>query len=520
MDIELTLKNYRCFPESKPVRIVLRKGFTSFVGVNNSGKSSLLKFFFEFRELFRLWSLPSGHLISALSGSPVGFSFARSIFDPQHDVFFNSNSGNLVIDVRLLFAPGDVYSNPQLIPNAIVLTILRKTNTFRAEAIMSDGPLIVPSGQGSLSGTLLSFGGRFRADLQAFFDAFSSLVDTLYIGAFRNALNVGTKEDYFDIQVGQSFIQQWASYKTGAIKKQNDAAYKVQTDIQRIFGFEDLEINAAPNNLALQVRINGLSYNLMELGSGLTQFILVLANASINQRKYILIDEPELNLHPSLQLDFLTTLGSYATEGVLFATHSVGLARAIGDWRYSVRWASDKTSEVAELDSTPRLSEFLSDLGFSGYRELGFGKILLVEGKTDVKTMQQLLRLCGHTMINASSEDELAEITRIADEIYAVIDSERTAADAPLERGREEFRSTCKKLKIKCHILERRAIENYFSPGAVLKVRGEKWQALEPYQKVGDAWPGWSKNQNWRVAREVTRDELAGTDLGVFLEAL
>ena len=45
MRIELTLKNYRCFPDISPARIVIEDGkWTAFVGVNNSGKSSLLRF--------------------------------------------------------------------------------------------------------------------------------------------------------------------------------------------------------------------------------------------------------------------------------------------------------------------------------------------------------------------------------------------------------------------------------------------------------------------------------------------
>ena len=52
MSIEIILKNYRCFSDSRPARITLRKGIIGFVGVNNAGKSSLLKFFYEFRELF------------------------------------------------------------------------------------------------------------------------------------------------------------------------------------------------------------------------------------------------------------------------------------------------------------------------------------------------------------------------------------------------------------------------------------------------------------------------------------
>jgi recombinational DNA repair ATPase RecF len=86
MQIDLTLRNYRCFPDTRPMRISLGSGLTAFIGVNNSGKSSLLKFFYEFRNLFSLLSAPQGGIINALhEGNPV-FSYPASITD-MNEVF-------------------------------------------------------------------------------------------------------------------------------------------------------------------------------------------------------------------------------------------------------------------------------------------------------------------------------------------------------------------------------------------------------------------------------------------------
>ena len=49
MDIDITLKNYRCFEDSNPAKFTVGRSFVGFVGPNNSGKSSILRFFFEFR---------------------------------------------------------------------------------------------------------------------------------------------------------------------------------------------------------------------------------------------------------------------------------------------------------------------------------------------------------------------------------------------------------------------------------------------------------------------------------------
>src|SRR5579862_1189449 len=101
----------------------------------------------------------------------------------------------------------------------------------------------------------------------------------------------------------------------------------------------------------------------------------VLVNAANRRPALILIDEPELNLHPALQLDFLTSLTCYAECGVLFATHSIGLARASAEAIYATKRWGQGESEVTEYGTMPRLSEFLGELSFSGHQELGFNRI-------------------------------------------------------------------------------------------------------------------------------------------------
>jgi energy-coupling factor transporter ATP-binding protein EcfA2 len=339
-------------------------------------------------------------------------------------------------------------------------------------------------------------------------------------------------ENYYDIQVGQAFIERWRTQLEGQAKRESKAAYKLTEDIKHIFEFQDLQINPSADNKTLQIFINGSPFKLHEVGSGLTQFILVLANASIHQPSYILLDEPELNLHPSLQVDFLTTVTSYAKRGLLFCTHSIGLARACGDRVYSVRKIVHGESEVSEYQDTPRLSEFLGELSFSGYKDAGFDKVLLVEGKTDVKTIQQvlakykkdhqvvLLPLGGNTLINKYSKEELQEIKRITENVFSVIDSEREHAGAPLAPGRQAFVSNCHDLGINCHVLNFRATENYFSDSAVKKVLGPSRRALTPYEVAGTAVSSWDKSENWRIAKEMTEAEFDATDLGSFLKSI
>ena len=47
-----------------------------------------------------------------------------------------------------------------------------------------------------------------------------------------------------------------------------------------------------------------------------------------------------------------------------------------------------------------------------------------------------------------------------------------------------------------------------------------KFRSLSPYEAFKDVSPRWSKEENWRIAREMTLDEIDSTDLGQFLKSL
>ncbi|HEV3219131.1 MAG TPA: hypothetical protein VGZ48_05135 [Candidatus Acidoferrales bacterium] len=527
LEMRITLKNYRCFPDSRPATFDMREGFTAFVGINNSGKSSLLKFFHEFRELFGAISSFSENFIQALGGGPRAFPLT-SVSDTS-EVFCNSNNRDL--SILFDFSPSELSPSaiPLPVPTKIAITVPNKTNTFKAQIATSGGPVNYQQFRAAGETLREKSNTNKGLDFAPLFEILRNLKQTLYIGPFRNAINVGASEDYFDIKVGQSFISQWRSLKTGNVKRNNELILNLTEDIRRIFDFENLQIDASEDGRTLQVFVNQKSYKLNEIGSGLAQFIIVFGNAAILQPKYTLIDEPELNLHPSLMLDFLTTLGSYSKNGVLFCTHSMGLARGAADRIYSLRKIGEGDTHLTEYEGTPRLSEFLGELSFSGYQELGGQKILLVEGRTDVKTMQQFLRLFkmdhkivllplgGSALINPSAAEQLAEIKRISQDISALIDSERSVAGAALSTERAGFVSACQSAGIDCHVLALRAIENYFPNRAVKHALGNSHIALQPFQLLKDVSPSWGKSDNWRIAREMTKEDLNGTDLGAFL---
>ncbi len=454
-------------------------------------------------------------------GRPFGWT---AVPEPG-SIFSNTNDRRL----SLTFEFGGHDAVGGLSKATVVMPRNQNTFTISVEGRnfqQAPGQTLAPAG-----GDLLHAGDEQRISLSPLMAIATVLANTVYLGSFRNAL-VGAQGSYFDIQVGQAFVTQFKQMKSGAGKAQNEAIYQLIGDIKRIFRFTDLDINPSGDDQTLQFFINGHSFQLQELGAGITHFIIALTAASTRRPALLLIDEPELNLHATMQTDLLSTLATYASYGVWFSTHSYGLARAVADRIYTIQPSGDGRALVRPVEDTPRLSELLGELGFYSFRELGFDSVLLVEGATDLRTIQQMLRqygkdhsilvlpLGGASLIRGDVDLELAELTRITPKIFAVIDSERKSGAEPPPPDRLAFKQACEKASIACHILERRAIENYFPDSAVKQVFGPKYRGLQPYEALTDVSPSWGKRDNWKIARAMTQTELDATDLGQFLARL
>lgn len=525
-DVKLTIKNYRCFDDRNPLIIDLGRNFTALVGPNNSGKSSFLKFFFEFR---RFWHLLHHTLPHLVRGNHVYLEL-NAIPDPE-EIFSNTNERDLSIEVEIKEKTSKI-ANQSRIAKVICICSRNHPHKLDFRFFTNNNKEVTKGGPEKWQQQFISVrdvGGNIH-DVVDLIDVAKSLELALYIGPFRNAINEGAGS-YYDLAIGSSFIGTWDAWKTGNTKAQNRAVETVKSDISQIFEYDGLEINASQDKKTLAIYINGKPYRLPELGAGLAQFIIVLGNTAIRKPPIILIDEPELNLHPSLQIDFLTSLSSYARDGVIYATHSIGLARSTADRIYSFQNVNG-LSVVKPFEQTPNYTEFVGEMSFSAFKEMGCDQILLVEGVNDVKTAQQFLRMLrkdhrivivplgGDQLARDGIEAELSELKRLSNNISALVDSERDAENAEPKAERKAFASVCKGLGINICVTQRRSIENYFSGEAVQLALGNSYQALKPYESLKNLPNGWSKTNNWKIARQMNFKDIENTDVGEFLNKL
>lgn len=522
MRIDVELFGYRCFGIENPARFTIEDDIVSFVGANNAGKSTVLRFFYEFRQALAQCA-PTGNqdYVRLVNGNANSFDFPQTIGD-RAEVFCEDVEAP--IRFTIAFSQLDSHSNRAYI-NKIQGLVSRYSSSLKVEYFSSVSGRIknfIDMGDAGLA--VQSVGRHEHASLQ---EAIKTLANSLYLPAFRNVVNVGTSEVFYDITIGQAFVSKWRAMKTGPTRAQNIAAVAATDSICKLLGMKSLEINASDDSKTLALIVDGKARRLEEVGSGTAQLILSIASAAVRRPRIILIDEPELNLHPSLQVDFLTALAEFASHGVIMATHSMGLARSVSSKIYTLT-RNGHFSIVNPYESTPTLAEFLGSMSYAAYESIGFEHVLMVEGRTDVLVFHQWLRLLGldhkvlvmplggADMINGDASAALAEVRRITPNVRVIIDSDRTSKDGPPQTNPQAFAKVCASLKIPCHLTELRATENYLPDRAVKAALGDSHSALSPFGTERT----WAKSFNWKIARQMTKEELEATDVGRFLKKL
>jgi ABC-type Mn2+/Zn2+ transport system ATPase subunit len=518
------LYDYRCFWREEPATLELQAGFTSFIGPNNAGKSTLIRAVYELRYAISQLATIRNNPQSMLN--PIRWNLQPPLHE-HAEIITDRDAPACAVELEPFLLEAEK-------PNSVTkarLEFLEGGDTFRCRLFSDDGREIgvqnSPTAIANYVYDFLIIGNGEKFSLAPLFRFTEMIGQIQYFGPFRNAINEGAG-GHFDTQIGTGFISQWHQWKTGATKQQNRAIERVTEDVRRLFGAKTLEINASNELKTLQVVVDRHPHKLQELGAGFSQLVVVLGNALIRQPSFVLIDEPELHLHPALQSEFLTTLATYARHGVLYTTHSMGLAR-LADFCYTVQRRGER-SMVRPFERTPHYAEFLGSLGIAGLRELGWDRVLLVEGPKDVRTLQQLLRLFGKdrqtivlplggdSMVNGAIAHELSEVRRLCERVLAVVDSERTSDSASPMAAREQFAKVCAGLGIECCVTERRAIENYISQQALDRVWGSgRFRALAPYDAPPKDGSFWGKGESWRAAANLEREEVDSTDLGRFL---
>lgn len=495
-ELRIKLQNYRAFSNDAPLEMTVQEGITFFLGVNNVGKSALLRTFYELRLAFTRQQLSA-----ARSGAPHNFQVTlSSTFDR---LVHRRHTGQ---PIRVSITEGGTGWWLELKATS------PDPHTQTYQALMSVA--------GQPSDELLN-------DVEGLFQR------SMYVGPFRSPA-VQFSERLYDIQIGRGFVTEWDSWANGARVDRNEEIERLIDELKVLFGFQKFAITVSQNTDMLYVTTDDGRFSLSELGDGLAHYIIVLGNAVIRKPAYIFIDEPEIGLHPRMQEVFVRALASKARLGLLATSHSVGLARSVGDRVYTITREADGRRRCVPFGQhqAPTLVQSISELSYSQYAELGGNHVLLVEGRTDIKSYREILRkfqLDQHFIIwalngsdwikakEANVADELGELKRLgAKSISVFFDSERTSDGAALTQHLQRFRDLCAKLGFNVFPTDRHSTENYISQKALDDIApGQRTLgAFEPFTGRPSKW---DKNKNWLMFQKMNANDFDGTELKEFI---
>jgi AAA domain, putative AbiEii toxin, Type IV TA system len=533
MRIRISVSNYRCFPAHPPAEFEIGDGVTAFVGENNAGKSAAMRLLHDLRPVFERASTPEG--LNQFFRGPIGVNRGSEVRDPN-EMFFNGVRRPITLSVDVL----DAQATDTGMPIAHHLTFTHKLGEgWRAdwpdrqgEVIVQDGKLHLVDSVGKIYNEAVA--GKILADASSILSALRALSTTAYIPSDR--LMVRGAADSFDVPVGQNLIARWDELQSGLGKEGNDAAATIENSLGALFGLPGLRaIPTLGENTGIQFSVRDLGqFRTDEVGTGLAQAFAAIFVAVTRKPSIILIDEPELSLHPTLQLRFLAELQRHASLGLVFSTHNLGLALNAADRPYVVSrqpgtkaTVSRSWSRIDLFSEAPDLTALLGSLSYPAYGDLQVRNLLLVEGPTDARAYQLLVQelgvaehvivmhMGGNTTINpTNAEPQLASLRRLCPRLWCLIDSEADK-DGHIEEGRLAFLGTCTKLDIQAHATRRRALENYLTDAALKARFGERARALQPYEKIGEVNPGWTKQRAWLAVGDMSVEEFG--DVGDFL---
>ncbi len=235
----------------------------------------------------------------------------------------------------------------------------------------------------------------------------------------------------------------------------------------------------------LKYKEYGNNLDILYSGSGLKHFIDILLKVIVSRANILLLDEPEMGLHPDLQRRFLDYLDELAeTKGVqiFMATHSPVLLGYADSVHYYRVLNSQGFREVLSVPNDA-LHTVLSDLGIRPSDIFNQDICLLVEGASEIVFFEHLIRVIygdvfrhvsvGIIQYGGSAADgiisgniDVSNIVPAQKYTFWTRDSDTPENSEP-STSSTKFKNALKRHNIECHIWDKREIEYYY-PQAVL----------------------------------------------------
>ncbi len=242
-------------------------------------------------------------------------------------------------------------------------------------------------------------------------------------------------------------------------------------------------------------------FSIDKLSHGMRNILkIVLQVESAKEGEILVIDEPELHLHPGSAKRLRDILYRKKEEvQIICVTHSPIFLDTNFVNTIVLNENDDKNIHPKILKSD-EIDKALSELGISGSDILLYDTIIWVEGPSDKIYLEKWLDLMKNELKRPPSSQigilpyggqnidhlDIKMIKSINRNSIFIIDSDKSSDNDPISPKCQRFLDLCRDEKIYCWITERKEIENYISSDLLNKVLNIKEENAIKITKYDD----------------------------------
>jgi AAA15 family ATPase/GTPase len=382
------------------IKIEGLKSINLIIGPNNSGKSNLSKYF-NYLKSIASGELSSGKIITVAAELNESQTWAWRKGKINCEITLSSDNN---------FTKGDAVSY-RVDEHQVTLNCSHdvSSNTSFLNMKVNDKPIYDES---NLICSDLE-GGKWvdpTDDVAGFSDNEfywrNFLKSLVFVDPIRHHSRNSNNEQsyYFD---GAKIIEELDRLRLDRATPSSWADYKKQIKqwLTEILSEEVTNIEIVEKDLNLEFQ-SGLSFSLDQLGTGVSQIVMLLSHLWINKDKNlnVFLEEPEANLHPEAVVKLVSIFEKELVNHRFFiTTHSPSLIDCLNqNWAvYRTLKLPNGASSITPNDNVIKHYETLDSLGVKASQILQSNTVLWVEGPSD--------RIYLKKLIDVFSDGELKE---------------------------------------------------------------------------------------------------------------